>query len=65
MKTIRYIKLYGGRCGLTTDTKREVMKREGTSNVLEVRPATQKDVDWVRGMGGHVPNGRILKDTEQ
>jgi len=62
MKTIRYIKLFGGRCGLTTDTKREVLRREGESNVLDVRPATQQEVDWVRAMGGRVPEGKVRRE---
>lgn len=59
MKQLNYISLYNGRCGLTTDTPAQVLRREGTGNVRLVRPATAKDVAWIRGMGGNVPQGRI------
>lgn len=61
MKTIRYVSLYNGRCGLKTDTKREILRRLGADNVREIRLATQRDVDHVRMMGGHVPIGRVSK----
>lgn len=56
---VNYVSLWNGRCGLSTDTRAEIMRREGTANVRGVRPATQADVEWVRGMGGYVPEGRI------
>lgn len=35
--------------------KRSVANDCGINNVREVRLATQRDVAWVRGMGGYVP----------
>jgi hypothetical protein len=59
---IKYIELSGRGCGLSTDSEANILKREGTANVALIRNATQKDVDWVRGMGGYVPEGRIAKE---
>jgi hypothetical protein len=40
----------------TLDKARAQFKREvGEDNVRTVREATEKDIDWVRGMGGYVP----------
>lgn len=63
-RTIMYISLHGTGCGLSTDSEKEIFRREGTSNVREVRPATQKDVDWVKAMGGYVPDGIIRRDQK-
>jgi hypothetical protein len=35
--------------------KRSVANDVGINNVRDVRLATRKDVEWVRGMGGYVP----------
>jgi len=35
--------------------KRSVANDCGINNVGEVRLATHRDVEWVRGMGGYVP----------
>lgn len=60
---IKYISLWGGGCGLSTSSKSEILRSHGTANVQLVRPATQKDVEWVRAFGGYVPDGRIEKAT--
>lgn len=33
---------------------RQLAREVGTDNVRDVREATEKDMDWVRGMGGYV-----------
>lgn len=52
----------GIRAALTIrGAKRAAANEVGSGNVKEVRLATEKDIAWVRGMGGHVPNvGSIL-----
>jgi hypothetical protein len=56
-----YVVLENGRCGLTTDSRTEVLRKQGTFNVQHIRPATEKDVAWVQGMGGAVPESYRLK----
>jgi hypothetical protein len=41
--------------------RREAIEEEGRKNVKSVRPATQADLDWVAGMGGFVPEGRLAR----
>jgi hypothetical protein len=53
---LRYVSLYSGRCGLTTDSVSAVMRREGSANVKCIRHATERDVAWIAGMGGRVPD---------
>jgi hypothetical protein len=60
-KTIKYITLTGGRCTLSTDTNRKIFDEEGRANVTLIRPATMDEVEWVRAMGGHVPEGIVRK----
>jgi hypothetical protein len=62
---INYISLVGGRCGLTTESKREVLARCGSENVVATEPATQEQVDWIRAMGGKVPDGRVVKRKKE
>lgn len=63
---LRYIDLENGRCGLTTETESVIYRRHGTDNVRFVRNATEKDVEWVQGMGGDVPDSyRLAKAGEQ
>ena len=57
--TIRYVELAGLGCGLSTDSERNILRREGTSNVRRISNATKENVEWVRAMGGYVPDGRI------
>ena len=64
-RIIRYIALWGSGCGLSTDTPAQIMREHGTSNVKHIRNATQEDIDWVRCMGGRVPEGRIATKTPQ
>ncbi len=62
VKTIRYISFGGNMesyCGLTTESASAVLRRYGTDNVRDVRPATQAEIDWVRAMGGEVPEGVV------
>jgi hypothetical protein len=58
-KVIQYISLDNGRCGLSTESPRDILHRIGTENVRAIRPASQKEVDWVRAMGGDVPDGIV------
>ena len=58
---LRYVQVYGSRCGITTESLRAVRARVGADNLNQYRNATQADVDHVRGMGGFVPVGRIAK----
>ena len=59
---INCVTLTNGRCGLTTETKAEALRRIGTDNVRSFEPATEEQVAWIRGMGGRVPtNGRIKR----
>jgi hypothetical protein len=60
-KVIKYITLSGGRCGLSTATDKDILASEGRANVASIRPATREDVDWVRAIGGHIPEGIVRK----
>lgn len=50
-------------CCITDNGKREFIRRMGTDNVRLFRKATNQDVDYVRGMNGRIPDGRIAKAT--
>lgn len=54
---IQYIDLHGLGCALSADTPSQILRREGYANVRSIRPATSKDVAWVKAMGGYVPDG--------
>ena len=54
-RTVWYIGL-GNYCGLSSESKSEILRRNGTDNVTELRPATQDDVNNIRAMGGRVPD---------
>jgi hypothetical protein len=48
-------------CGLRAakDIKqahKEELAASGTNHFKSIREATKEDVEWVSGMGGHVPN---------
>lgn len=58
-KVIKYISLRSG-CGLSTKSPEQILREEGSNNVQYVRDATAKDVEWIRAMGGYVPDGRIV-----
>lgn len=46
----------GIRAAVDEDAMWRMMAREvGTSNVSEIREATEADIAWVRGMGGYIP----------
>lgn len=56
-----YVSLYGGHCGLIaaksiTQAQAKALHNEGHSNVRGVRKATEKDIEWIRAMGGRVPD---------
>lgn len=38
-----------------TAARRQINREVGSDNVGAVRPATENDIAWVRGMGGYVP----------
>ncbi len=62
MNKIMYVELSNGRCGLSTDSKAEIMKQVGTDNLRSISVATKKQIDFVRAMGGYVPvDGKIPK----
>jgi hypothetical protein len=62
---INMVRLANGRCGLTTDSREKVMLEQGSANVRSVMPATAADVQWVRLMGGEVPEGRLAPEYER
>lgn len=58
---IYYYEINGGSCALheapNIDAARKYLLRtEGSNNLGVVRPATEKDIDWIGGMGGWVPD---------
>ena len=57
-KTLYYIELYGGRCGVDIGPKSDILRKEGTGNVKLLRKATREDVGWIRSMGGRIPEGK-------
>ena len=47
-------------CGIRTAADEyvawdEIEREVGSDNLRRVRPATEHDISWVRGMGGYVP----------
>lgn len=62
-KIIKYISLKSG-CGLSTKSPEQILREEGSNNVEFVRNATADEVDWIRAMGGYVPEGRIASKGE-
>ncbi len=50
-------------CTIRTGSVSQIRSRIGTDNVREIRLATEKDVAYVKHMGGFVPDGRISKVT--
>lgn len=52
---IKYVGLEGGYCALSTASKKAILDAHGRDNVTVIRPATKDEVEWVRAMGGHVP----------
>jgi len=52
---INYVELYGGRCGLSANTEAQIRKQEGDSNIKRISVATKEQIEWVRAMGGYVP----------
>lgn len=60
------MELHNGTVGLIAArninaARSQANREEGASNVKRVRLATQAEVDWVQGFGGHVPPGRVGK----
>ena len=61
MKQIYKVVLYGGYVGLISaesmDEAREIaMSEQGSVNVQGVGLASEQDIEWVKGMGGPIPN---------
>lgn len=61
------VELYGGTVGLVAArnlqaARRKALAEEGSSNVKNVRLATQAEVDWIQGMGGRIPAGRVKRE---
>lgn len=48
--------------GIRAESRRNILKQYGTVNVMDIHYATQKEIEWVRAMGGFVPEGRIHKE---
>lgn len=63
--TIRYVGMSDGTCTLTTETPSQILKAHGTENVKVIRNATEADLSWTKGMGGRVPDGRVVKRKEK
>lgn len=61
MKIIKYVSFRGSYCKLSTDSRAQILREEGTNNVSEIRNATAADIESVRSMGGYVPEGRIVR----
>lgn len=61
---IKAIELHIGGIGLSIYSKSTILICEGTANVRSIHNATKKDVEWVKAMGGYVPDGRIAKEAE-
>jgi hypothetical protein len=62
---LRYVELYSGHCTIETGSNSEIIRRLGCFNVKFVRAATKKDVEWVKAFGGHVPDGKCLKQRAE
>lgn len=61
--TLYYVETDRG-CGLRAaqniqQAQEEEIRATGTYGFKGIRLATQADVDWVGGMGGHVPDGAV------
>jgi hypothetical protein len=52
-------------CSIRIGPDSQIIREIGTAHIKGIRFATEKDVAWVRGMGGRVPDGRIAKVKEQ
>lgn len=60
MKKIYKATLYGGyvyliKASSYEDARKEALSEQGSCNVQHVELATQEDIDWVKAMGGVVP----------
>lgn len=60
------VELHNGQVGLVAArninaARAQALREEGSSNVKHVRLATQAEVDWIQGMGGRIPAGRVAK----
>jgi hypothetical protein len=63
------VTLFGGYCGLIAasslaEAKKVAMSEQGSSNVQYVAPATREDLEWVKGMGGHIPKMKPTRPSE-
>lgn len=64
------VELHGGTVGLVAArnleaARRKALAEEGSSNVKNVRLATQAEVDWIQGMGGRIPAGRVRREPKR
>lgn len=50
---------------MSTASKKAILDAHGRDNVTVIRPATKDDVEWVRDMGGHVPEDGIIRRRRQ
>lgn len=60
MKKLFYVRKQSG-CGLIAseslkEATKEFIKDWGSYELLQIREADEKDIAWVRGMGGRVPD---------
>ena len=58
-----YIEIVGGNCGIReakskTQAWANLRREEGTNNAKGVRLATKDDIEWIREMGGYIPERR-------
>jgi hypothetical protein len=65
-----YVSLYDGFCGLHANrtlraAKSEVLKTKGTENLKSVSLATNEEIDWIKAMGGYIPNIDVLNEGNQ
>jgi hypothetical protein len=58
---LKVIELRQGGMGLSTSSDPDIRRNHGMYNLRTIRYATQKDIDWVRCMGGHVPSVYSLR----
>jgi hypothetical protein len=67
--TLYYINTDNG-CGIRAAqniiaAKRQALREAGTYGFKTIRRATQDDIAWVSGMGGHVPLGVVAKHRKE
>lgn len=63
------VNLYGGYIGLLAaasleEARKKAMSEQGSANVTNVSLASENDIEWVRGMGGRVPETKRKLPSE-